>query len=96
MNLPFSMRTARPHEVGEPLVIDDVALPMLSASDVMVCARACGIVPKLGDGPTYIAGSGALDLSAVAHRIFALKFINEALAQPANRDGGFSNFVITP
>jgi threonine dehydrogenase-like Zn-dependent dehydrogenase len=43
-----------------------------------------------------MADTGALDLSVLEHRTFPLASTNEALAQLESRNGGFSNFVITP
>jgi alcohol dehydrogenase len=44
-----TMRAARMHAVGEPLRIDEVAIPVPRPTDVLVEVRACGIVPNLGN-----------------------------------------------
>ncbi|MDF3310567.1 alcohol dehydrogenase catalytic domain-containing protein [Rhodococcus sp. T2V] len=44
-----TMRAARLHEVGEPMVLEDVLLPTPSVGEVVVRVRACGIVPNLAN-----------------------------------------------
>ena len=43
-----------------------------------------------------MAGSGVVDLSVFEHERFALEEINEALGIIKNRNGGFSNYVVSP
>ncbi|WP_308467203.1 alcohol dehydrogenase catalytic domain-containing protein [Rathayibacter soli] len=43
------MRAARMHQVGEPLVIEDVDRPRATGTDVVVQVKACGMVPNLGN-----------------------------------------------
>lgn len=43
------MRAARMHEVGQPMVIEQIPVPALRATDVLVNVKACGIVPNLGN-----------------------------------------------
>lgn len=40
--------------------------------------------------------SGAVDLSCFEHNVYKLDDVNTALSLIANRNGGFSNYVITP
>ncbi|WP_313805864.1 alcohol dehydrogenase catalytic domain-containing protein [Sphingobium sp.] len=47
--LPESMRVARMHEVGGPLMIERVPVPTPGDRDVLVRVRSCGIVPNLGN-----------------------------------------------
>ena len=47
--LPPRMKIARMHEVGGPLVIEELPVPEPRAHDVLVRVRACGIVPNLGN-----------------------------------------------
>jgi threonine dehydrogenase-like Zn-dependent dehydrogenase len=44
-----TMRAARLHAVGEPMVIDEVDLPHATGSDVIVKVSACGMVPNLAN-----------------------------------------------
>ncbi|WP_428155937.1 alcohol dehydrogenase catalytic domain-containing protein [Brevundimonas sp.] len=37
------------HEVGAPMVVDEVPIPRLGSTDVLVEIAACGIVPNLGN-----------------------------------------------
>src|SRR6516162_7721757 len=41
------MRTARLHEPGQPLRIDEVEIPQPGPRDVLVEVRACGIIPNM-------------------------------------------------
>ena len=47
--VPETMRAARMHDVGAPMVIEDVPTPKPAPLDVLVRVRACGIVPNLGN-----------------------------------------------
>lgn len=44
-----SMRAARLHRVGEPMVIEEVDRPRATGTDVIVEVKACGMVPNLGN-----------------------------------------------
>lgn len=44
-----TMRAARMHKVGEPMVIDTVEKPLAAGTDVVVEVKACGMVPNLGN-----------------------------------------------
>jgi len=41
------MRTARLHEPGQPLRIDEVEIPQPGARDVLIEIKACGIIPNM-------------------------------------------------
>jgi D-arabinose 1-dehydrogenase-like Zn-dependent alcohol dehydrogenase len=45
----LSMRAARLHHVGEPMVIEDVERPRATGTDVIVEVKACGMVPNLAN-----------------------------------------------
>lgn len=47
--VPTKMRAARMHDVGAPMVIEEVDTPRPEALDVIVKVHACGIVPNLGN-----------------------------------------------
>lgn len=47
MTLPATMQEARMHQVGGPLLLETVEMPVLADTDVLVRIRACGIVPNL-------------------------------------------------
>ena len=47
------MTAARLHEVGKPFQLDEVAVPALTGSDVLVRVRACGVVPNLKNVVTH-------------------------------------------
>ena len=49
MALPKTMKAARMHQVGAPMVIEELEMPRLRAHDVLVRVHACGIVPNLGN-----------------------------------------------
>ena len=49
MTVPARMTVARLHEVGGPLVIEQIETPAPRDGDVLVRVRACGIVPNLGN-----------------------------------------------
>ena len=49
-----------------------------------------------GDDMAALAGAGILDLSVFEHVRYPLTQINEAISGIAQRNGGFSNFVIEP
>lgn len=44
-----TMRAARMHAVGEPMVIEEVPLPAPTGADVRVQVRSCNIVPNLAN-----------------------------------------------
>lgn len=44
-----TMRAARLHKVGEPMVIEHVERPRATGSDIVVEVKACGMVPNLGN-----------------------------------------------
>ena len=43
------MRAARMHEVGKPMLIEQIPVPEVRPTDVLVAVKACGIVPNLGN-----------------------------------------------
>ncbi|MBP0631163.1 MULTISPECIES: alcohol dehydrogenase catalytic domain-containing protein [unclassified Cupriavidus] len=43
------MRAARMHDVGQPMVIEELPVPEVRPTDVLVKVAACGIVPNLGN-----------------------------------------------
>lgn len=43
------MRAARMHEVGKPMVIQQIPVPEVRPTDVLVAVKACGIVPNLAN-----------------------------------------------
>jgi D-arabinose 1-dehydrogenase-like Zn-dependent alcohol dehydrogenase len=43
------MRAARMHEVGKPMVIEQIPVPEVRPTDVLVAVKACGIVPNLAN-----------------------------------------------
>lgn len=43
------MRAARMHEVGKPMVLEQIPVPEVRPSDVLVAVKACGIVPNLAN-----------------------------------------------
>ena len=49
MEAPAMMRAARMHEVGAPLVVEQVPIPTPGDQDVLVRVKSCGIVPNLGN-----------------------------------------------
>ncbi|MEU3786422.1 MULTISPECIES: alcohol dehydrogenase catalytic domain-containing protein [Streptomyces] len=49
-----------------------------------------------GQAMASMVESGTLDLSCLEHEVFDLEDVNSALALFENRNGGFSNYVITP
>lgn len=49
MDVPMKMKAARMHEVGGPLIIEELDTPRPGPYDVLVRVRACGIVPNLAN-----------------------------------------------
>lgn len=49
MKVPVTMKVARMHQVGGPLIIERMDTPHPGSQDVLVRVRACGIVPNLGN-----------------------------------------------
>ena len=49
MSLPKKMRAARMHEIGGPMLIEELDVPTPRPTDVLVKVKACGIVPNLGN-----------------------------------------------
>jgi D-arabinose 1-dehydrogenase-like Zn-dependent alcohol dehydrogenase len=49
-----------------------------------------------GEEMAAMAGAGTLNLSVLKHRVSPLSKVNEAIAGMADRDGGFTNFVVDP
>lgn len=49
-----------------------------------------------GQAMAGLAGAGLLDLSPLEHRVYPLDQVNEAIGGIADRNGGFTNFVISP
>lgn len=47
--LPETMRVARMHEVGGPLLLERIPVPTPGENDVLVRIHACGIVPNLAN-----------------------------------------------
>lgn len=43
------MRAARMHEIGGPMILEDIPKPEPGPNDVLVRVRACNIVPNLGN-----------------------------------------------
>jgi threonine dehydrogenase-like Zn-dependent dehydrogenase len=43
------MRAARMHDVGQPMIIEQIPVPTPRPTDVLVKVKACGIVPNLGN-----------------------------------------------
>ncbi|MFI6367717.1 alcohol dehydrogenase catalytic domain-containing protein [Nocardia sp. NPDC050630] len=43
-----------------------------------------------------MVAAGTLDLSPLEHRVYRLADVNEAIGGIANRNGGFSNFIVSP
>lgn len=44
-----TMRAARLHEVGKPMVMEQIPVPEVRPTDVLVAVKACGIVPNLAN-----------------------------------------------
>lgn len=44
-----TMLAARMHEIGGPMVIEQIPLPAPGPTDVLVAVKACGMVPNLGN-----------------------------------------------
>lgn len=49
MNIPTTMKAARMHEIGGPLILEQLETPQPGPYDVLVRVRACGIVPNLAN-----------------------------------------------
>lgn len=49
MTLPKKMTVARMHEIGGPMVIEEIDTPEPGPGDVLVRVRSCGIVPNLAN-----------------------------------------------
>jgi alcohol dehydrogenase len=49
MSVPKKMKAARMHEVGGPMLIEELEVPSPRSNDVLVRVRTCGIVPNLGN-----------------------------------------------
>lgn len=49
MSLPKKMKAARMHEIGGPMLIEELDVPTPRSNDVLVRVKACGIVPNLGN-----------------------------------------------
>lgn len=49
MGVPTKMKAARMHEVGGPLILEELETPRPGGCDVLVRVRTCGIVPNLGN-----------------------------------------------
>lgn len=47
--LPKRMRAAQLHQVGAPLVVDEVDVPVPGDDDILVRVRSCGVVPNLAN-----------------------------------------------
>lgn len=43
------MKAARMHDVGQPMQIEEIPVPEVRPTDVLVKVKACGIVPNLGN-----------------------------------------------
>lgn len=48
-----TMRAARLHKIGSPMVLDELPIPEPRATDVVVQIKACGFVPNLGNVLTH-------------------------------------------
>ncbi len=46
-NIPAIMRAARLHKPGEPLAIEQVAVPEPGPRDVLIAVKACGVIPNM-------------------------------------------------
>ena len=49
-----------------------------------------------GEAMAAMAAAGTLNVSVLEHRVSPLHKVNEAIAGMAERDGGFTNFVVDP
>jgi alcohol dehydrogenase len=49
-----------------------------------------------GEEMAAMAGAGTLNFSVLKHRVSPLSKVNEAIAGMADRDGGFTNFIVDP
>ena len=47
---PLLMRAARLHNVGQPMVIEEIERPRASGTDVVIEVKGCGMVPNLANG----------------------------------------------
>lgn len=52
--------------------------------------------PRQGQEMADLAGAGILDLSVFEHHRYPLAEVNEAISGLAERNGGFSNYVVVP
>jgi alcohol dehydrogenase len=52
--------------------------------------------PGEGQDMADLAEAGVLDLSPLEHQVFPLERVNEAVSGIAKRNGGFTNFIISP
>lgn len=57
---------------------------------------SCWFSAGEGQAMADMAGSGAVDLSVFEHIVFPLERVNEAISGISARNGGFSNFIISP
>lgn len=49
MGIEARMKVARMHEIGAPLVLEEMDTPTPGATDVLIRVKACGIVPNLAN-----------------------------------------------
>lgn len=57
---------------------------------------SCWSTPAEGQEMADMVAAGTLDLSCLEHHVYPLTDINEAISGVAQRNGGFSNFIISP
>ena len=51
--LAATMLAARLHDIGQPMVLEQVPTPVPRAGDVLVRVAACGVVPNLSNVLTH-------------------------------------------
>lgn len=101
------MRAARLHDIGSPMTVDDIPIPVPEHDEVLVKVESCGVVPNLGNViknyptwfpdlplPTLPAIFGldpAGTVVAVGKRVFNFKAGDRVYVNPARFCGSCRN-----
>jgi threonine dehydrogenase-like Zn-dependent dehydrogenase len=87
---------AAPRSTSRPS-LGDVPVDVHRIIDNQITLRgSCWFTSGEGQAMADLVEAGVLDLNPFEHHVFPLEQVNDANSGIAQRNGGFSNFIISP